>query len=226
MYLPFVTQVYYPLVLLKLTSLPHADSIFPQLPPAVRSSQLETSARDHKQTSSFLPGVPSWLKKISQTDGVLEDQWQLYQIDVRAYGSSHTKKFLASIHLTCQLLLSTHHPLDTHLKFHSESFLPLTFHGMNPPNKAPLPSYHPQRWKIRLLIQGGSVEGCSSTALLERAARSMDPNRQTHKWCLFSVPLKKGDGNNHLISSYFHILYFLRIILVFFLHIFICFILS
>ena len=99
---------------------PHADSIFPQLPPAVRSSQLETSAWDHKQTSSFLPGVPSCLKTISQTDGVLEDQWQLYQIHVRAYGSSHPKKIWHQstwlVNFYCRTIIPC-----TLLKFHSES---------------------------------------------------------------------------------------------------------
>lgn len=98
---------------------PHADSIFPQLPPAVRSSQLETSAWDHKQTSSFLPGVPSCLKKISQTDGVLEDQWQLYQIHVRAYGSSHTKKVWHQSTWLVNFYWRTIIPC-TLLKFHSE----------------------------------------------------------------------------------------------------------
>ena len=187
---------------------PHADSIFPQLPPAVRSSQLETSAWDHKQTSSFLPGVPSCLKKISQTDGVLEDQWQLYQIHVRAYGSSHPKKVWHQSTWLVNFYWRTIIPC-TLLKFHSESSYLLPSMVWIPPIRHP---YHPTtpsgemrpphlRWQCRRLLVDcppGSPRHGS--------------HRQTHKR-FFSVPLcsfEKGDGNNHLISSDFYIFsYFL-----------------
>ena len=204
---------------------PHADSIFPQLPPAVRSSQLETSAWDHKQTSSFLPGVPSCLKKISPTDGVLEDQWQLYQIHVRAYGSSHPKKKFAinppDLSTSIVEPSSLGHPFKIPQWILPTSYLPWyespqqgTLTILPPPPVKGSPP-HP-RWQCRrLLVDCPPGASCSLHGF-------MDAKHTNGAFLAF--PLKKGDGNNHLISTYFHILFFLRIILVFFLHVFIFFI--